>query len=119
MKQIVFCFKLWSSSDRLCDVGAARGPCSRSEGAPASRPANWLLSKCMRTLAAAEFFDLRLLQSRHQSFGAFDDGGDAGLLGTLSPNLEKTRAPEPVQQTIVAQKQKPEQRQKNVKTNPM
>ena len=41
-----------------------------------------------REVATAEFFDLRLLQSRHQSSAAFG-GGDARFLGTLSTNQAK------------------------------
>ena len=51
------------------------------------RPANYDTDKT-RGVEAAEFFDLRRLQSRHQSLAAFD-GGDACLPGTLSPNLAK------------------------------
>ena len=43
-------------------------------------------------VAAAEFFDLRLLQSRHQTFAAFD-GGDACPLWTLGPNRAKIPVP--------------------------
>ena len=44
-----------------------------------------------REMATSKFFDLRRLQSRYQSFAAFD-GGDACLLRTLSPHLAKTSA---------------------------
>ena len=44
-----------------------------------------------RGVAAAEFFDLGLLQSRHQSFAAVG-GGDACFLGMLSLNHAKASA---------------------------
>ena len=45
-------------------------------------------TKRRREVAIAEFFDLRLLQSRHQSSAAFG-GGDVRFLGMLSPNQAK------------------------------
>ena len=78
--------------------GAAQ--CRRSQGAPASRLANDDVDKThRREVAAAELFDLRLSQARHQSFAEFDGG--ACLVRTMSSNPAKNKV------------QKKELRQKN------
>ena len=93
------------NSKRKNEMGAfilRSAPCGAELriGAIKARPLRvWqtvMLRKRRREVAAAEFFDLRLLQSRHQSFAAFD-GGDACLLGNLSKNIAKTQCPSPAQ----------------------
>ena len=59
---------------RSCAVVRLEGDAAALKARPLRVQQTTMLTKRKREVAAAEFFDLRLLQSRHQSFAAINGG---------------------------------------------